>query len=70
MLGSHNHIPIFKSKGIRVPDILAEDYSKISIPFAYQALTKIEGRDIVDVIAAAFFAKGVARSLGPFKNVY
>jgi len=51
MLGSHNHIPIFRSKGIRVPEIVAEDYSKTRIPFAYQVQTKIEGRDINDVIA-------------------
>jgi aminoglycoside phosphotransferase (APT) family kinase protein len=50
LLGSHNHIPLFKTKGIRVPDILAEDYSKQFIPYAYQVLTKIEGRDIGDVI--------------------
>lgn len=50
MLGSHNHIPLFKSKGISVPDILAEDYSKTELPFAYQVLTKMEGRDIIDVI--------------------
>lgn len=50
MFGSHNHIPIFRSKGIRVPEILAEDYSKTDIPFAYQILSKIDGRDIHDVI--------------------
>lgn len=50
MFGSHNHIPIFKSKGIRVPEILAEDYSKQFVPFAYQVLSWIEGRDIMDVI--------------------
>lgn len=50
MFGSHNHIPIFRSKGIRVPEILAEDYSKREMPFAYQILSKIDGRDINDVI--------------------
>jgi hypothetical protein len=50
LLGSRNHIPLFKSKGIKVPDILAEDYSKQFIPYAYQILTKIEGRDISYVI--------------------
>jgi aminoglycoside phosphotransferase (APT) family kinase protein len=50
LLGSYNHIPLFKAKGIRVPDILAEDYSKQFIPYAYQILTKLEGRDIGDVI--------------------
>jgi len=50
MFGSHNHIPIFRSKGISVPEILAEDYSNTLVPFAYQVLSKIEGRDIMDVI--------------------
>lgn len=50
LLGSHNHIPLFKAKGNRVPDILAEDYSKQFIPYAYQILTKMEGLDIGDVI--------------------
>ena len=51
MLGSHNHIPVFRSKGISVPEILAEDYSKTLVPFAYQIVSKIEGRDIKDVIS-------------------
>jgi aminoglycoside phosphotransferase (APT) family kinase protein len=50
MLGSHNHIPIFRSIGIRVPEILAEDYSAGFVPVAYQVLSRIEGRDINDVI--------------------
>lgn len=50
LLGSHNHIPLFKSKGIVVPDILAEDYSKQIIPYAYQVLSKLEGQDIDKVI--------------------
>ena len=50
MLGSHNHIPLFKSKGISVPEILAEDFSKTAFPVAYQILSKVDGRDINDVI--------------------
>jgi len=50
MYGSHNHIPIFRAAGIAVPEILAEDYSKTSSPFAYQVLSPIPGRDINDVI--------------------
>ncbi len=50
LLGSHNNIPLFKSKGIKVPDILAEDYSKQDISYAYHVLSKLEGRDIHDVI--------------------
>ena len=50
MLGARNHIPLFRSKGIKVPEILAEDYSKSTLPFAYQVQSRIDGRDIVDVI--------------------
>jgi len=50
MFGSHNHIPIFRSKGISVPEILAEDYSGTFVQLAYQVLSKIEGRDIMNVI--------------------
>lgn len=50
MYGSHNHLPIFRAAGIDVPEILAEDYSLTSSPFAYQVLTVIPGRDINDVI--------------------
>ena len=50
LLGSHNHIPIFRSKGIRVPEILAEDYSSSFVGLAYQVLSKIEGKDLGDVI--------------------
>ena len=50
MLGSRFHTPIFQSKGIRVPEILAGDYTKTHFPFSYQIQSKVEGRDIVDVI--------------------
>ena len=50
MLGSRNHIPLFKSKGIKVPDILAEDYSKSWLPVAFQIQNKLPGRDIRNVI--------------------
>ncbi len=50
MMGSERHIPLLKSKGIKVPDILASDYSKSFVPFAYQIQTKIEGQDIGTVI--------------------
>lgn len=50
MLGSHNHIPLFRSKGIRVPEILAEDLSKTVLPLAYQVQSKVPGKDIGDVI--------------------
>ena len=51
MLGSHNHIPLFKSKGIRVPEILAEDLTKNVVPIAWQIQSKLPGRDINEVIA-------------------
>lgn len=50
LMGSHDHIPKFKALGIRVPDILDEDYSRHLIPFAYQVLSKIEGKDLGEVI--------------------
>ena len=49
--GSEKHIPLYRSKGIKVPEILASDYSKTSIPFYYQILSKIDGKDIGLVIA-------------------
>jgi aminoglycoside phosphotransferase (APT) family kinase protein len=50
LMGSHDHIPQFKALGIRVPDILFEDYSKNEIPLNYQIQTKIEGHDLGEVI--------------------
>lgn len=50
LLGSHKYIPLFKSRHIRVPEILAEDYSKTFSPYAYHILSKIEGQDIDKVI--------------------
>lgn len=52
LFGSHKHIPLFRSKGIPVPEILAEDYSKAELPVAWQIQTRLAGRDIVDVIHA------------------
>jgi hypothetical protein len=48
--GSQVHIPEFKALGIKVPDILAEDYSQSFIPFCYQIQNKIEGQDLGLVI--------------------
>jgi aminoglycoside phosphotransferase (APT) family kinase protein len=50
LLGSHEHIPKFKQLGIKVPDILFEDYSKTKIPLAYQIQSKIPGMDLGNVI--------------------
>ena len=49
--GSSKYIPLFKSKGIKVPDIIAEDYSKEVITYNWQILNKIEGVDIDRVIS-------------------
>ena len=39
--GSAKNIPLFKSKGIEVPNIIAEDYTKELIPWNYQIQTKL-----------------------------
>ncbi|MDP4001411.1 MAG: phosphotransferase [bacterium] len=48
--GSSINIPVFKSKGIKVAGILFEDYSKQTIPYGYQIMSVIEGKDIGEVI--------------------
>lgn len=48
--GSGKYIPLFKSIGIKVPELIVEDYSKELIPFNYQILNKIDGVDIKKVI--------------------
>ena len=50
MLGSHKNIPLCRSKGIKVPGILAEDYSKTWLPLAFQIQNKLPGNDLRDVI--------------------
>lgn len=48
--GSHSHIPLLRSRGIIVPEILAQDLSKTAVPVAYQIQTRIPGTDIGRVI--------------------
>ncbi len=50
LMGSHDHITKLKALGIKVPEILAEDYSKTKFPFSYQIQSKIEGHDLGCVI--------------------
>ena len=50
LMGSHDHIPKFKTLGIKVPDILFEDYNKTLIPLSYQIQNKIEGTDLGNII--------------------
>lgn len=52
LMGSHDHIPKLKALGIKVPDILLEDYSRTEVPLAYQIQTKLEGQDLIHVIEA------------------
>lgn len=77
MFGSHNHIPLFRSKGIRVPDILAEDYSRAWLPVSFQIQSKLSGTDIGEVIhtlsdqeltAIGFEVANVFRQLAPVPN--
>jgi hypothetical protein len=51
LLSSRDHIPTFKALGITVPDILFENYSKKRILLAYQIQSKIEEKNLSDVIA-------------------
>ncbi len=48
--GSDRYIPLFESKGIKVPKIISSDYSLENVPFAYQILSKIDGDDLGNVI--------------------
>lgn len=50
MDGSEVNIPLFSSLGISVPRIIASDYSKRMVPFAFQILTRIPGKDMGAVI--------------------
>jgi len=48
--GSQKHIPMLKEKGIIVPDILFEDYSRTDTQYVYQFLSKLPGKDLGLVI--------------------
>ncbi|MEM8899188.1 MAG: phosphotransferase, partial [Bacteroidota bacterium] len=47
--GTHKFLPLFKELLIKTPEILIEDYTKESFSFCYQILTKIEGKDLLEV---------------------
>ena len=49
--GSSKYIPVFHSLGIRVPEIIAENFSKDVVPYSYQILSLLPGTDITNVIA-------------------
>ena len=63
--GSEVHIPEFKDLGIKVPDILASDYSQTRIPLCYQIQNKIKGNDLGIVIESLSHTKllGLAREI-------
>lgn len=48
--GSDKYIPLFRSLGIKVPEIISEDYSKEITPYNYQIQTRLPGVDIDKVI--------------------
>jgi len=50
MRGAEEHIALFRSLGISVPEVLAADYSKTLVPFAYQIQSKLDGTDLGQVI--------------------
>ncbi|MFC1645452.1 phosphotransferase family protein [Patescibacteria group bacterium] len=47
--GSSRNIPLFREYGIKVPEIVFEDYTKSEFPCYYQILSKIDGQDIGQV---------------------
>ncbi len=48
--GTERNIKLLSSLGIKVPEIIASDYSKGDCPMAYQVLSFIEGQDLGQVI--------------------
>lgn len=50
MRGAEAHIALFRSLHISVPELLAADYSKTSVPFAYQVQSKLDGMDLGQLI--------------------
>ena len=75
LMGSHNNIPLLNKLGIKVPEILAEDYSKTLIPYSYQIQNKIQGKDIGDVIETLspeqlkLIAKEISNIINKFKTI-
>ena len=63
--GTHKFLPLFKQLQIKTPEILIEDYSKESFPVCYQILTKIEGKDLLEVFHTLSPAqlKGIAQEV-------
>lgn len=49
--GTDKYIPLFKSRGIKVPEIILSNYTYDLVPYAYQILSEIEGQDLDKVIS-------------------
>jgi aminoglycoside phosphotransferase (APT) family kinase protein len=75
LMGSRDHIPKLNALGIKVPDILAQDYSKTKVPISYQIQSKIEGQDLGHVIATlthdqlTTLAQEIARIFNKIKTI-
>lgn len=50
LLGSGKFYSLLRSLGVAVPEILASNHSKCLAPYAYQIQTRLEGRDMGEVI--------------------
>ena len=48
--GTERNIKLLSSLGIKVPEVIASDYSKVDVPMAYQILSFIEGQDLGQVV--------------------
>jgi hypothetical protein len=48
--GSEKNIPLFRSLGITVPEILASDYTQQFIPLCYQVQSRLNGTDLGHII--------------------
>ncbi|MEI6553429.1 MAG: phosphotransferase, partial [bacterium] len=48
--GTERNIKLLSSLGIKVPEVIASDYSKANVPMAYQVLSFIEGQDLGQIV--------------------
>jgi len=69
MEGSEVYIPLFRSKGVKVPEILASDYSRRFVPYYYHIQNKLAGENISDVIAT-LSAKQLGALAGEIANIF
>lgn len=75
LIGSHYYTPIFKALGIKVPDMLAEDYGKSLVPYYYQVQERIKGTDLGNVVQVLTneqlksIAKDIAAVINKIKTI-